>query len=66
MIYRRFIAHRSIVVINSLFDQKNLFFKIVIVKGEKKWIIENILNFKKLRNRFKYKVRWEDVDKDFN
>ena len=28
--------------------------------------MEDILNFKKLRNRFRYKVRWEDVDKDLN
>ena len=47
----------SLVVINLLFDQKNLFFKAIIVKDKKKWIIEDILNFKKLRNRFKYKVR---------
>ena len=56
----------TLVVINSLFNQKNSFFKIIIIKDKKKWIIEDILNFKKLRNRFKYKVRWEDVDKDFN
>ena len=56
----------SLVVINSLFNQKNLFFKIIIIKNKKKWVIEDILNFKKLRNRFKYKVRWEDVDKNFN
>ena len=56
----------SLVVINLLFNQKNSFFKIIIVKNKKKWIIEDILNFKKLRNRFKYKVRWKDVDKNFN
>ena len=47
----------SLVVINSLFNQKNFFFKVIIVKDKKEWIIENILNFKKLRNRLKYKVR---------
>ena len=47
----------SLVVINLLFNQKNPSFKIIIVKNKKKWIIEDILNFKKLRNRFKYKVR---------
>ena len=47
----------SLVVINSLFDQKNPSFKTIIIKDKKKWVIENILNFKKLRNRFKYKVK---------
>ena len=56
----------SLVVINSLFEQKNLSFKIIIVKNKEKWIIENILNFKKLRNRLKYKVRWKNVDKNLN
>ena len=56
----------NLVVINSLFDQKNFFFKIIIVKDKKKWIMKNILNFKKLWNRFRYKIKWEDVDKDFN
>ena len=37
----------NLVVINSLFDQKNFFFIIIIVKNKEKWIIENILNFKK-------------------
>ena len=56
----------SLVVINSLFDQKNSSFKVIIIKDKKKWVIEDILNFKKLRNRLKYKVRWKDVDKNFN
>ena len=47
----------NLVVINSLFDQKNFFFKITIVKDKEEWVIENILNFKKLRNRFKYKIK---------
>ena len=47
----------SLVVINSLFNQKNLFFKVIIIKDKKEWIIEDILNFKKLRNRFKYKIK---------
>ena len=45
------------VVINSLFEQKNSFFKVIIIKNKEKWVIEDILNFKKLRNRFKYKIR---------
>ena len=56
----------NLVVINSLSDQKNPSSKVTIVKDKKKWIMKNILNFKKLRNRFKYKIRWEDVDKDLN
>ena len=56
----------SLIVINSLSEQKNLSSKIIIIKNKKKWIIENILNFKKLRNRFKYKIKWEDVDKNLN
>ena len=47
----------NLAVINSLFNQKNFFFKVIIVKNKKKRIIENILNFKKLRNRLKYKIR---------
>ena len=47
----------SLVVINLLPDQRNPFFKIIIVKNKKKWVIEDILNFKKLRNRLKYKVK---------
>ena len=56
----------NLIVINSLFDQKNSFSKIIIIKDKKKWIMEDILNFKKLRNRFKYKVKWKNVDKDLN
>ena len=56
----------NFIVINSLSDQKNLSFKVIIVKDKKKWIMENILNFKKLRNRFRYKIKWKDVDKDLN
>ena len=37
----------NLVVINSLFNQKNPLFIIIIVKDKKKWIIENILNSKK-------------------
>ena len=55
-----------LIVINSLFDQKNSSLKVIIIKNKKKWVIKDILNFKKLRNRFKYKVKWENVDKDFN
>ena len=55
-----------LVIINLLFEQKNLSLKVIIVKNKKKWIIEDILNFRKLRNRFKYKIKWKDVDKDFN
>ena len=47
----------NLVVINSLFDQKNSSFKVIIVKDKKKWIMKNILNFKKLRNRLKYKIK---------
>ena len=47
----------NFVVINLLSNQKNLFFKIIIVKDKKKWIIEDILNSKKLWNRFRYKVK---------
>ena len=47
----------NFVVINLLSDQKNFFSKIIIVKDKEKWIIEDILNFKKLRNRLKYKIR---------
>ena len=38
----------NFVVINSLLDQKNSFFIIIIIKDKEKWVIENILNFKKL------------------
>ena len=38
----------NLIVINLLFDQKNSFFKIIIIKDKEEWIIENILNFKKL------------------
>ena len=56
----------NLVVINSLSNQKNSSFKIIIVKNKKKWIMKDILNFKKLRNRLKYKIKWKDVDKDLN
>ena len=56
----------NLIVINSLPDQKNSLFKVIIIKDKKKWIMKDILNFKKLRNRLKYKVRWKDVDKDLN
>ena len=47
----------NLIVINSLFNQKNSFFKIIIVKDKEKWIMKDILNFKKLRNRLRYKVK---------
>ena len=47
----------NLIVINLLFNQKNFFFKIIIIKDKKKWIMKNILNFKKLRNRLKYKIK---------
>ena len=56
----------NLVVINSLSDQKNFLLRLLLSKIKKKWVIENILNFKKLRNRFKYKIKWEDVDKNLN
>ena len=56
----------NFIIINLLFDQKNSFFKIIIIKNKNKWIIKNILNSKKLWNRFKYKIKWKDVDKNLN
>ena len=56
----------NLVAINSLFNQKNLSFKTIIVKDKKKWIIEDILDLKKLWNRLKYKIKWKNVDKDLN
>ena len=56
----------NFIVINLLSDQKNSFFKIIIIKNKKKWVMKDILNFKKLRNRFKYKIKWKNVDKDLN
>ena len=56
----------NFIVINSLPDQKNPSFKVIIVKDKKKWIMKDILNFKKLRNRLKYKIKWKNVDKDLN
>ena len=47
----------NFIVINLLFDQKNPSPKVIIVKNKKKWIMKDILNFKKLRNRFKYKIK---------
>ena len=47
----------NLVVINLFSDQKNFFFKIIIIKDKKKWIIENILNFKKLRDHLKYNIK---------
>ena len=38
----------NFVVINLLLNQKNLFFKIIIVKDKKKWVIKDILNLKRL------------------
>ena len=37
----------NLVIINSLSDQKNFSSIIIIVKDKEKWIIEDILNFKK-------------------
>ena len=56
----------NLAAINPLSDQKNPFLKVTIIKNKKKWIMKDILNFKKLRNRLKYKIKWEDVDKDLN
>ena len=47
----------SLVVINLLFNQKNFSLKIIIVKNNEKWVIKDILNFKKLRNRLQYKIK---------
>ena len=55
-----------LIVTNSLSDQKNPLFKVIIVKDKKKWVMKDILNFKKLRNRLRYRIKWKDVDKDLN
>ena len=56
----------NLAVINSLFGQKNPPLIAIIVKGKEEWVVEDILNSKKPWGRLKYKVKWEDVDKDFN
>ena len=45
----------NFIVIILLSNQKNFSFKAIIVKNKK--ITKYILNFKKLRNHFKYKIK---------
>ena len=46
--------------------QKNPPPGLVIIEDKEEWIVEDILDSKRARNRLKYRVKWEGIDEDSN
>ncbi len=54
------------VVDDSLSDQKNESSKLIVIKDEDEWKIDDILNFQRYRRRLQYQVKWKSYDNDLN
>ena len=47
-----------------LSEQHSESFRLITIKDDKHWEIDDILNFRCYRDRIQYKVKWIDLDKD--
>ena len=56
----------SPVATNPLPGQKNPPPELVIVKGDEEWVVEDILDSKRVRNRLKYRVKQKGINEDLN
>ncbi len=54
------------VVDDFLPDQKNEFFKSIVINDEDEWEIDDILNSRRYQRRLQYRVKWNDFDNDLN
>ncbi len=55
-----------LVIDDLLPDQKNKFFKSIVINDEDEWKIDDILNFRWYWRWLQYKVKWNDYDNDLN
>ncbi len=50
---------------NSLLKQHSEFSRLMIIEeNEEHWKVDNILNFRRYRERLQYKVKWIEIDRD--
>jgi len=50
---------------NSLSEQHSEFFRLMIIEeNEEHWEVENILNFRRYKERLQYKVKWIEINHD--
>ncbi len=49
---------------DSLSEQHSELLKLITIKDDEHWKIDNILNFKCYQDQIQYKVKWKDLDKD--
>ncbi len=54
------------VVDDSLPDQKNESSRLIVIKDEDEWEIDDILNFQHYRRWLQYWVKWKSYDNDLN
>ncbi len=54
------------VVDDSLSDQKNESSRLIVIKDEDEWEIDDILNFQHYRRWLQYWVKWKSYDNDLN
>ncbi len=49
---------------NSLSEQHSESFRSITIEDDEHWEIDDILNFRRYRDRIQYKVKWTDLDRD--
>ncbi len=49
---------------NSLSKQHSESFRSINIKDDEHWKIDDILNFRRYRDRIQYKVKWKDLDRN--
>ncbi len=49
---------------NLLSEQHSESFRLIIIKDDEYWEINDILNFRRYWDQIQYKVKWTNLDKD--
>ena len=49
---------------NFLSEQHSESFKLITIKDDEHWKIDDILNFRRYWDQIQYKVKWKDLNKD--
>ncbi len=49
---------------NSLSEQHSESLRSITIKDDEHWEIDDILNFRRYRDRIQYKVKWKDLDRN--
>ncbi len=49
---------------DSLSEQHSESLRLITIEDDEHWKINNILNFRRYRDRIQYKVKWTDLDRD--